>query len=82
MDVQMPELNGYEATRAIRNLESDPKVRDPIPIIAMTASLLKSQIDNCYNAGMNAYIPKPYLPNELLLTIKTAFEDKGTNTSL
>ncbi len=63
MDIQMPELSGYDATRAIRQLE----VGDShIPIIAMTASLLKSEIDLCYAAGMDSYIPKPYKIEELI----------------
>ena len=40
-----------------------------IPIIAMTASLLKSEVDNCYDAGMDNYIPKPYSAEELIGTI-------------
>jgi len=65
MDVQMPEMNGYQATKAIRSMEEETR----IPIIAMTASLLKNQIDKCYNAGMNGYIPKPYKPEELIKTL-------------
>ena len=64
MDVQMPEMNGYQATKAIRSKEEETR----IPIIAMTASLLKNQIDKCYNAGMNGYIPKPYKPEQLVST--------------
>ncbi|TVZ58749.1 tetratricopeptide repeat protein [Flavobacteriaceae bacterium MAR_2010_105] len=69
MDVQMPEMNGYEATSKIREIESSSKKDKTIPIIAMTASLLKDQIDKCYAVGMNAYIPKPYKPDELVSTI-------------
>ena len=66
MDIQMPELNGYDATRAIRKIEAAKGIENPIRIIAMTASLLKSEINNCYAAGMNNYIPKPYKPEELI----------------
>ncbi|MFT6781438.1 MAG: signal transduction histidine kinase/Tfp pilus assembly protein PilF [Saprospiraceae bacterium] len=66
MDVQMPNMNGFDATRAIRDLESKKGVKKPISIIAMTASLLKSEIDSCYNAGMDNYIPKPYKAEELI----------------
>jgi signal transduction histidine kinase/CheY-like chemotaxis protein len=66
MDIQMPELNGYEATRAIRKIEVANAIEHPIRIIAMTASLLKSEIDNCYAAGMDNYIPKPYKMEELI----------------
>lgn len=67
MDVQMPEMNGFEATRKIRALEEGKGNR--IPIIAMTASLLKSEVDNCYDAGMDNYIPKPYQPEDLIAPI-------------
>ena len=74
MDVQMPEVNSYEATKQIRALEA--KLQAPkIPIIAMTASLLKDQIAKCYQAGMDAYIPKPYKPVDLVSTIKGFFKD-------
>jgi signal transduction histidine kinase/CheY-like chemotaxis protein len=66
MDVQMPNMNGFDATRAIRDLESKKGVKKPISIIAMTASLLKSEINSCYNAGMDNYIPKPYKAEELI----------------
>ncbi|MDF1865623.1 MAG: ATP-binding protein [Saprospiraceae bacterium] len=66
MDIQMPELSGYDATKAIRKLEKEDA---HIPIIAMTASLLKSEIALCYEAGMDSYIPKPYQVEELIGTI-------------
>ncbi|MFC4722380.1 ATP-binding protein [Geojedonia litorea] len=69
MDVQMPERNGYEATREIRRLEAQNLSQKPTPIIAMTASLLKEQIDKCYVAGMDAYIPKPYKLEVLISTL-------------
>lgn len=66
MDVQMPEVNGFAATRQIRQLEAAAGAAKGIPIIAMTASLLKSEIEKCYQAGMDAYIPKPYQMDELI----------------
>src|ERR1043165_2586865 len=61
MDVHMPEMDGYEATRSIRdNLKRD------IPIIALTASVIRSDLDKCIAAGMNGYIPKPFKREELL----------------
>ena len=65
MDVQMPELDGFDATREIRAFEASEN-KPNISIIAMTASLLESEIDNCYKAGMNDYIPKPYKPEQLI----------------
>ena len=74
MDVQMPGMNGFEATRAIREYERQGEGRRSVPIIAMTASLLKSEIQKCLDAGMNNYIPKPYTLNELIGTIHGEFQ--------
>ena len=57
MDVQMPEMNGLDATRAIRKLE-DPWASS-IPIIAMTADAFSENVTECLNAGMNGHIAKP-----------------------
>lgn len=74
MDVQMPILNGFEATQQIRNIEKSKDLKASIPIIAMTASLLKSEVDNCYEAGMDNYIPKPYKTEELIGPIYDALK--------
>lgn len=55
MDVQMPEMNGYEATIEIRKLEKEIHV----PIIAITAGTVKGDIEKCFHAGMNDYASKP-----------------------
>ena len=57
MDIQMPVMNGYEATKIIRNLKSGQNV----PIIAITAGTEKEEKDKCLTAGMNDYIPKPII---------------------
>lgn len=57
MDVQMPEMNGYDATRAIRSLEREDA--RTIPIIAMTANAFAEDVRDAMNAGMNAHIAKP-----------------------
>ncbi|MDR2952235.1 MAG: response regulator, partial [Treponema sp.] len=57
MDVQMPEMDGYEATRRIRDLNV-PRAKN-IPIIAMTANIFHEDIDKCIKAGMNGHIGKP-----------------------
>ncbi len=57
MDIQMPEMNGLEATRAIRKLD-DPWASS-IPIIAMTADAFSENVTECLNAGMNGHIAKP-----------------------
>jgi CheY-like chemotaxis protein len=57
MDIQMPIMNGYEATKEIRNLKSGLN----IPIIAITAGTEKEEKDKCIKAGMNDYISKPII---------------------
>jgi signal transduction histidine kinase/CheY-like chemotaxis protein len=60
MDVQMPEMDGFEATRRIRALEKiGGNIRQRIPIVAMTANVFKEDIENCKNAGMDDHIGKP-----------------------
>ncbi len=54
MDMEMPEMNGYEATTVLRN-----ELHNPIPIIAMTAHAMAGEIEKCLNLGMNDYISKP-----------------------
>lgn len=65
MDVQMPEMDGYQATINIREWEQANSL-PRIPIIAMTASLLKSEVNLCFEVGMDNYIPKPYTIEELI----------------
>ena len=57
MDVQMPEMNGLEATRTIRKLENPWQAA--IPIVAMTADAFSENVTECLNAGMNGHIAKP-----------------------
>jgi CheY-like chemotaxis protein len=67
MDVQMPELDGYNATRAIRAFEAERfKQAKHIPIIAMTANVFKEDIDKCLEAGMDAHIGKPIDLDQIL----------------
>jgi CheY-like chemotaxis protein len=63
MDVQMPVMNGFEATKAIRALDTDKR---KIPVIAMTANVLNEEIENCYKAGMNEFIGKPFDSHKLI----------------
>ncbi|MDO5304745.1 MAG: ATP-binding protein, partial [bacterium] len=67
MDVQMPVMNGYEATRQIRN-SKNPLGRN-IPIIAMTANAFSDDIQRCLDSGMDAHLSKPLNMSELAETI-------------
>lgn len=68
MDVQMPEMDGYDATRNIRIAEKDKNYHTPI--VAMTAHAMKGDREKCLEAGMDYYITKPVNPNELYETIE------------
>jgi len=64
MDIQMPKMDGYEATRIIRALDI-PKAKT-VPIIAMTANVFREDVDRCLEAGMNNHIKKPIDLNDML----------------
>ena len=68
MDVQMPEMDGYEATRRIRQL--DVARAESIPIIAMTANVFKEDIEQCLKAGMNNHIGKPLDIDEVMRVLQ------------
>lgn len=68
MDVQMPEMDGYDATRNIRIAENDKNYHTPI--VAMTAHAMKGDREKCLAAGMDYYITKPVNPSELYETIE------------
>lgn len=73
MDVQMPVMNGYEATKAIR--KSNHPMSESIPIIAMTANAFSEDIQAALESGMNAHIAKPIDINILKETVETVFEN-------
>ena len=75
MDCQMPEINGYEATREIRRREG-PKRHTPI--IAMTASTLADGRERCFEAGMDHHIGKPVRPSALDQVIARAIAAPGS----
>lgn len=69
MDVQMPEMNGYETTQYIRSHEELGYA--DIPIIAMTASATKPEIDQCFESGMSGFVSKPFDAEILLIKISS-----------
>lgn len=70
MDCQMPVMDGYEATKKIREIESDNK--NKIPIIALTANVMTHDIEKCLQSGMNAHIAKPVSQDIVIETILNA----------
>jgi CheY-like chemotaxis protein len=73
MDIQMPLMNGVEATRAIRAWEAETG-RRPIPILAVTANLMADQVQDYLNAGMNGVIAKPIETGRLIAAMTEAVE--------
>ena len=72
MDCQMPEMNGYDATSQIRQLDGPNR---HVPIIAMTAEALDGCRDRCLQAGMDDYVTKPVSMEDLTRLLKTWFGD-------
>jgi CheY-like chemotaxis protein len=70
MDVHMPEMDGLEATSAIR--ENEKVTRTHLPIIAMTACAMKGDRDRCLQAGLDTYVSKPIHAEELLEAIEAS----------
>jgi signal transduction histidine kinase/DNA-binding response OmpR family regulator len=77
MDVQMPKMDGYEATRQIRKFEQEkysgqsPESSRRIPIIAMTANVFREDIEKCLDAGMDDHLGKPLDFDEVLVKLRT-----------
>lgn len=70
MDVQMPVMDGYEATRNIRRTNKE------VPIIALTANAIKGDNEKCLQSGMNDYLPKPFQPEDLMSVLNKFFSLK------
>ena len=80
MDLNMPIMDGFDATKNIRKHKND-KV-NKLPIIALTASVIRADIQRCFDAGMNGYIPKPFKTSELIEAIYLALNEGGIQESI
>lgn len=79
MDIQMPVMDGFEATKAIRMLEDK---KSQTPIIALTANATQKDIEKCLQSGMNDCVPKPFTPDELYQSLlKFAFGERENPSS-
>ena len=72
MDIQMPQMDGYEATRQIRALEDNEKAG--IPIVAVTANAFEEDRQIAMEAGMNGHLAKPYDVPDIMKTLKELLE--------
>jgi CheY-like chemotaxis protein len=80
MDVSMPEMNGLEATGAIRELEKATGVH--VPIVGVTAHALKGDRERCIEAGMDDYLSKPISPKALLEKVQAWLNDEGERSQI
>lgn len=80
MDCHMPELDGYQATAEIRNLDSSV-LNHQIPIIALTAAAMEGDKERCLQAGMNDYVSKPITPSAIQATLEKWLIVKGVGDS-
>jgi CheY-like chemotaxis protein len=80
MDVQMPEMDGFEATRRIRAFEHEHQ-KAPVPIIAMTANVFREDIEKCLAAGMNDHLGKPIDLRELMTKLRRYLPEGAARTT-
>ena len=66
MDIMLPEMDGYQITKCIREFEMKNNVENPVPIIALTANTYDNDKEKCFRAGMNDYLSKPFSSIQLI----------------
>lgn len=66
MDIMLPEMNGMEITEEIRKFEKENNVKNPVPIIALTANTYDNDREKCIGVGMNEYLAKPFSAQQLI----------------
>ena len=81
MDVSLPEMDGYEATKAIRKLEAE-RNEAFVPIIGLVAQALNEDPDRCRRVGMNGFLPKPFTQTHLRDTISIALGSQGVKQTV
>ncbi|GJT45912.1 histidine kinase 4-like protein [Tanacetum coccineum] len=87
MDIQMPEMDGFEATRRIRLMESQANEQDNrttkyhLPILAMTADVIHATFEECQKSGMDGYVSKPFQEENLYQAVAKFFESNPTTGS-
>ncbi len=79
MDVQMPEMDGLEASQKIRELERGSGLR--MPIVALTANAMKEDLQRCLDAGMDDYVTKPFQPHQLAAKLKVYLHGEAIHTA-
>ena len=77
MDCQLPVMDGFAATEAIRSWEAEHGILNPIPIIALTADALEGDRERCLKAGMDDYLTKPLTVEELHQKLDQWLNDHG-----
>jgi signal transduction histidine kinase/DNA-binding response OmpR family regulator len=77
MDCQMPGMDGYAATAAIRRTESERQSK-ATPIVALTANVLARDRNRCIEAGMNDFLPKPFTQDQIVATLRPIAAERGT----
>uniref|UniRef100_A0A1J3JZM8 histidine kinase n=1 Tax=Noccaea caerulescens TaxID=107243 RepID=A0A1J3JZM8_NOCCA len=87
MDIQMPEMDGFEATRRIREMEEemnkrmDNKTRWHLPVLAMTADVIQATHEKCLKSGMDGYVSKPFEAQQLYREVSRFFDSPSDTDS-
>ncbi|XP_010502176.2 PREDICTED: histidine kinase 4-like [Camelina sativa] len=85
MDIQMPQMDGFEATRQIRMMEQEAKEKTKLewhlPILAMTADVIHATYEECLKSGMDGYVSKPFEEENLYKSVAKSFKPNPISDS-